>query len=374
MRQCHLSLSVIVAVFFTVVCASTAPLRHEHKRTPGGLCKNLISVSGLRITVLGDSIASGEGIGYGYTWNASTLSWQGGSDTGTWTSPNPLCHQTNEAYSNVVAKNLKSSLLKLACTGSTFWNGIVTGRNTNTQLYSDAQFGDYNASVALNSYYDGSMPDVVIVTLGANDLGFSRIVTSCVLAARLNLTQCTIADPGPTIQQSFYTPINNGSYVGNYRTLIDWIQARGKAAGKVPRIIMTTYGNPLPPDNSTCPETFALKSQNIAMLNQLFAQQYQKQLEAFSNIPGVWVADLSSVYKGHTWCNAMSTDAPWIYGLSILNFTLSSSAPFHPTPQGQQAIAQVVQSTIVTAMNSCDSLTCPPGQKAVFSVPSCVCQ
>lgn len=292
----------------------------------------------------------------------------------TWQSPNPRCHQTADAYGNVVARQLKSSLLKLACSGSTFWNGIVTGHHKNAIILSaDAQFGNYDSGDSLNSYYEGARPDVVIVTLGADDLSFSAIVRFCLENALLT-TWCTINNPGPDIQDGFYAPINNGSYVENFRTLINWIQARGRDAGKIPRIVMTTYGNPLPPDNVTCPDTLLLRSENIAMLNELSAEQYRRQLEAWTNIPGVWIADLSQVFNGHTWCNGALTDeAPWAYGMSVVPAHPRSSAPFHPTPRGQLAMADIITQTVVNAMRSCDSLVCEDGKRPVFDVPDCLC-
>ena len=62
--------------------------------------------------------------------------------------------------------------------------------------------------------------------------------------------------------------------------------------------------------------------------------------------PNVAVADIQDAYtvqgKSHVWCS----DDPWAYGLSIYSVTSPSSfesnAPFHPTPEGQEEIAEHV--------------------------------
>ena len=58
--------------------------------------------------------------------------------------------------------------------------------------------------------------------------------------------------------------------------------------------------------------------------------------------PGVTVADISQAMHGHEYC----TTDPWTYGLTVLKLDTSSNAPFHPTPDGQKAIAAVVESTL----------------------------
>jgi len=65
------------------------------------------------------------------------------------------------------------------------------------------------------------------------------------------------------------------------------------------------------------------------------------------NDTSVALADISRAMTGsddasHRWC----TDDPWAYGLSIYSgydpANWTSLAPFHPTPDGQRRIAQLV--------------------------------
>ena len=57
---------------------------------------------------------------------------------------------------------------------------------------------------------------------------------------------------------------------------------------------------------------------------------------------GTSVADAGPGFAGHRWCDA----DPWVYGTSILVTNSSSTAPFHPTPAGQRAIAAAVLETL----------------------------
>ena len=58
-----------------------------------------------------------------------------------------------------------------------------------------------------------------------------------------------------------------------------------------------------------------------------------------SGIEGVSVADISGVVAGHEYC----TKEPWTYGITVLYYNDQSLAPFHPTPQGQAAIAAILK-------------------------------
>ena len=128
----------------------------------------------------------------------------------------------------------------------------------------------------------------MIVTFGADDVSFADIVTFCAtgytsvaeVAAvmahsersersrqiRANFVKrfpsreawqtrppraksssyCTADNPGAAIQNLFWDPVNSGQIAGNYKNLVAAIKARGEKAGKVPKIIFTTYHQPLP--------------------------------------------------------------------------------------------------------------------------------
>ncbi len=336
----------------------------------------------LSIVVLGDSIAAGEGINYGYTYYTGFPNeWTGGTDNPVWQGDYQLCHDSAQAYGDVLAPMIGAALAKFACTGSTYDNGITFDRRYGGTLYRPAQFGNWLGMTNLNAAYDAANPDVVIITLGADDVSFTDIVTFCstgytdaaAVAALANLpdrsrqlranfvkrfptadawlkraprapsssSYCTADSPGAPILTLFWDPINSGEIAGHYKNLVAAIKARGAQAGKVPRIIFTTYHQPLPgPSQSDeCLDLGDLTRDEINYLITLENTLKATLLGAVSGLEGVSVADISSVVQGHEFC----TGDPWTYGLSVLLQNDASQAPFHPTPKGQAAIAAVLK-------------------------------
>ena len=182
------------------------------------------------------------------------------------------------AYGDVLAPMIGATLTKFACTGSTYDNGITSTALRRCAVPTGAVrqlAGDDD----LNAAYDAAMPDVVIITLGADDVSFADIFTFCMVgitdaaeadalanapdrsrqlraaylkrfptieswrnrAPRATRRHCTADNPGSAVLNLFWDPINSGQIAGNYKSLVAAIKARGEKAGKVPQIIFTTY-------------------------------------------------------------------------------------------------------------------------------------
>ncbi len=342
----------------------------------------------LSIVVLGDSVAAGEGINYGYTYSTDFPNgWSGGVTNPTWQGDYPNCHDSAQAYGDVLAPLLSATLAKFACTGSTYDNGIVFDRRSAGTPFRPAQFGNWFGATNLNAAYDAAKPDVVIVTLGADDVSFVDVLTFCATgytdaaevaalarhpdrsrllrtnfakrfptadawrqrparATASSSSYCTAADPGAPIVSLFWDPINSGQIAGNYRTLVAAIKARGSQAGKVPRIVFTTYHQPLPGPSLSdeCLDLGDLSRDEINYLITLENTLNATIRAAVGGLEGVSVADISGVMQGHEYC----TSDPWTYGLSVLLLNEDSQAPFHPTPSGQAAIAAVIRQVLAT--------------------------
>jgi lysophospholipase L1-like esterase len=310
----------------------------------------------LSIVQLGDSVASGEGTLYGYRYDTAMQRWTGGNLDATWPGPYPGCHVSPDAYGTVVARNLNARFSTFACTGAQYENGIVNpetdaGLLVNTVLR-PAQFGDYATGVNLNAAYDAARPDVVLVTLGADDLQFVPVVKDCVenalaSAVFLETLRCTGANPGAMITNDFTT---NLSILGQHlQALVQAIQARGRTDGRIPKIVFTTYHDPLPTGSTRCPDVALLEPAQVSYLHTLVAELNQEIVTTIKgrSVPGVALADTSNAMvgpdgKNHRWCSAQ----PWAYGLSVFKstnpLTVTSQAPFHPTPDGQRRYAALV--------------------------------
>ena len=352
-----------------------------------GAPPELAAPAPLSIVVIGDSIASGEGIAYGYTYNSAGMYWTGGVTNPVWQGEYQLCHDTPQAYGDVVAAKVGGTLAKFACTGSTYDNGIVSARQYQGTTYRPAQFGNWSAGTQLNPAYDAAKPDVVIVTLGADDVSFADILHYCILGSvssedRAALMQhpersrmlrervreqlleaaaspaqaksasvaaastyCTAANPGAPIEQLFWSLINSGQLARNYQALVAAIKARGEKAGKVPKIVFTTYHQPLPapdPSGSACFDAGFLANDKVSYLVSLENTLKTTLTDAVRGLDGVTVADISDVVAGHEWCTSDS----WVYGVTVLALNSSSLAPSHPTAVGQAMIANVVAAAL----------------------------
>jgi lysophospholipase L1-like esterase len=324
------------------------------------------------IVQLGDSVASGEGTLYGYRYDPATQKWTGGNIDAKWPGPYPLCHDSPDAYGQLVASAYHARLSQFACTGASFSNGISAPRVNYGYLYNTtlrpAEFGNWDTQQYLNAQYDAAKPDLVLVTLGADDVQFVAIVEACIQNAYeyyldLASLQCVPGNPGSTITQDFtdYLPMLRG----NYQTLVRWINARGQADGLVPKVVFTDYYDPLPAGNTTCPDSNYLYSQQIQYLSDLLHQLDTLIIQTIDGLhdPNVAVADVSKAFDGHQWC---SPD-PWAYGLSIYSVTdpdsFYSQAPFHPTPRGQQQLASLVEPVIDQLFRS-DQGTAAPASPA----------
>jgi lysophospholipase L1-like esterase len=320
----------------------------------------------LSIVQLGDSIASGEGTLYGYTYDPTTRRWTGGNLDATWLGPYPGCHVSPDAYGNVVARTLHARFITFACTGASYANGIVgpevsAGLLTTTTLR-PAEFGDWANQRDLNPAYDTARPDLVLITLGADDLEFTHVVQDCVtnaIAHSLGVEplRCTTTSPGPTITTDFTA--NLAGLGPHYQALINAVQARGRAARRVPKIVFTTYHDPLPMGSITCPDVALLDPTQVAYLRTLVPTLDTTIRTAINRLhtPGVAVADTSKAMvaangTNHRWCSPQ----PWAYGLSIFTVTdprsLTSQAPFHPTPDGQRRYAALVTPVVRTVLGS----------------------
>lgn len=317
------------------------------------------------IVSIGDSIASGEGINYGWTFDAKTGKWTGPSNSNPkWEGDYQPCHQSKDAYGFQVAKAYKNArFTELACTGSTFENGIEGQWSSKVP----AQFGDWANQSGLNQIYTQANPDLVLLTLGADDVQFKDIVSDCILYSYehpFSATQCTADTPnGPdnVIKKDFLDYLS--TYNSHLTTLLSWIEARAKKADHAVRIVVTTYGDPLPSDapaggKNYCPDTWLFYNDQLTYLGSLVhvldndIVSTVNQYVTTNHDANVGVADLQNVYDGHQWCAKSngSYTAPWAYGMSIYAhyWDLHNPNPsaFHPTPEGQSAIAAQVLAAI----------------------------
>jgi PKD repeat protein len=288
---------------------------------------------------LGDSVAAGEGIGYGWTWNSTTSRWEGGSSTGTWDNrfEQEECHQTTEGYPHVVADELGATLEDYACTGASAFNGVL-GEQVESAWSAPAQLGSsvgLPGSAPANPNYDAAEPELVTLSLGADDVGFSKLVEECYEKA-CSTDQHRLDGVLATQER-------------NLKLVLEEIQRRGVADGRAPLVMMTEYYSPFPAYDPKCIDlNFTVgplwfNHEVLTNTEMQFLRKGEQRLNA--NIAKVAAAQhivvlaTDPLFKGHRWCSSN----PWAYGPSLESiFHHHSAAPFHPTPEGQQAIGQAL--------------------------------
>ncbi|MDG2305417.1 MAG: GDSL-type esterase/lipase family protein [Candidatus Binatia bacterium] len=342
---------------------------------------------GLSVVAIGDSVSAGEGVRYGFEYVDDLQIWVGPTDLNPdWDGDYPSCHQAGAAYPNKATAAIDGKLSKFSCTGATYPNGVVSAQVRGDFTLRPAQFGNWSTQEDLNAAYDEAEPEIVLITLGANDLQWSNILAACILGSVLgdqvdravdagsNLRDalagvldqnrdrltawvdaasrgrplpsdvsssdriCTAENPGKAIEQFFIDQLP--TLRAHYAELVSDIQARGERTGRVPRIVFTTYHDPFPGPGGRfgCPDLLDLNENQVAYLRTLLDRLSEILFGVASEHDGVEVVDIRDSMVGHEFC----TSDPWAYGLSIEIISPGNPAPFHPTPDGHQAISDLV--------------------------------
>ncbi|MFT4036473.1 MAG: PKD domain-containing protein [Patulibacter sp.] len=370
------------------------------------------SLIGRNIVALGDSVSAGEGIGYGWEWNGKDK-WERPLDSDGlpidpfWlVNEQPeVCHQSLLAHPRLLAAALNAKVTALACTGSTAYNGVLDNR-TNADwkdafgdpIVPERQLGSDTIARAAgpNPKYDDAKADVVTLSLGANDVDFEGEVKSCYGTWANCGSKDDAAEVDRKIEESITKESANSNNTSNLRKVLDEIVARGEAAGKVPLVALTEYIDPFPasyPSKSKCidvnPSNFLgtnLSSSEFDYLRQSLRKLNKALEEVGADYENVVVVPAPTI-DDHRFCSA----DPWVFGPSIAytdwGKDQDNAAPFHPTVDGQQAIADNLvpyvrdrysvragNGSVIQFPNSGPRLTfsnvTTPGSVAIVNVPA----
>jgi lysophospholipase L1-like esterase len=250
------------------------------------------------------------------------------------------CRRSGKAYPHLVAAAANYELHDFSCSGASILNGVLGARSFSSTLVGAAQVGSGKKVAGYappSPEYDAARPDIVTITLGMDDIVFSDIVHDCYLGSNC---VTTVAD----------TEINRrlGVFKTNLETLLGELKDRGTAAEKLPRVVLTNYYDPFYPDSKkVCNDTYLGLGQGLAANEIDWIRAKVKIMndyiaEASKTYPQAVTVDISKILVGHEYCSG----DPWVYGISIWYKDFGNSAPFHPTPEGQQAIANRVSAAI----------------------------
>lgn len=245
-----------------------------------------------QVAVLGDSTAAGLG--------NPPLPHPTPTDT--------ACGRSVDAYARDLASADGWSVLNLACSGATVENGILGvqqagGRTVPPQM----------AVVEREAHLSA-----VIVSIGANDVGWSGLLRACAVASSCDNSAFTA-----------YFQQQLASFAPSYLALL---QRLGRLPGH-PLVVVNEYYNPFDPAKQCLAHDGLTTSKEqtatslLDALNSVLAKGAQ----------GSSFVAVQPTFAGHALCDAQ----PYVQGLD-------DPAPFHPTAAGELTIALADQEAILS--------------------------
>lgn len=276
-------LIVITALIVVVLAATLLARRAPSTAVPTSQARH-------SYVAMGDSVAAGVGL-------------SGDSDSS-------ACDRTNQSYPQQVASALTYKLTNLACSGATLPEGILGSQDVN-QLAVAPQI---TRLLALPK------PDVVTLTVGANDTHWTTIIASCYSSV------CGGDAQTATVNADLTTVSTNlSSTLGQIQT--------SYGAG-VPKVLVTGYHQVFPGVGvATCSDLTGIDASELAWGRQLQTRLNDTIIQAVKKYS---IARYVAVdFSGHELCTAN----PWVQGLS-------DQQPYHPTQAGQAEFARKILTAI----------------------------
>jgi hypothetical protein len=315
------------------------------------------------IVALGDSVAAGEGIDYDWQWNGSGWALDG-SNSPSWMDTTPAmggnyqgCHESGLGYPNQLSLNGGNfQVYNMACTGASALNGILTGYTAGgdsvpAQLGWGGSSGDCPGCSSPSSQFNSLNPDIVTLTVGADDISFASWLEDCYFTE----PDCNTSDNTTTIDGQISEA---GTYLSRVLAELNrWAGTKSKTL----QVYVTNYYNPYDTSDTSCIDVnndngfpgisvsgsgsdLTWIEDGLSSLNSEISTQVSSA-SGDSNL-SVHLVDISNVMSGHQLC----TSDPWVYGPSMDypggGDWGTNPAAIHPTPEGQQAIADAVNTAI----------------------------
>jgi lysophospholipase L1-like esterase len=252
----------------------------------GSKTANKTSTPDQSYIALGDSVAAGVGL-------------KNDSDSS-------ACNRTNQAYSHQVAASFNYALTNIACSGATVPAGILGGQNVNELL----------VSPQLQQLFSRAKPKLISMTIGANDIGWTSIITKCYTGV------CGSDSDSASVQA------NLAVVSANLKSTFSQIQSHYGPSS--PMVIVTGYHQVFPQTVATgCTDLTGIDAGELNWGRQVQADINTTIKDAASGY--IFVRYVPIDFTGHELC---TTDS-WVQGLS-------DSQPYHPTAAGQAAFAKEI--------------------------------
>lgn len=257
------------------------------------------------IVSIGDSYSSGEGAGYGGSYDE-------GTDT-----DEDQCHRASTAWPRLIGVSESNHL---ACSGATSDNVINGGGNDSegsTQI-------DRLALIEQEVARQGRHVDTVTLTIGGNDLGFSGIIGDCF--KNNNCLAGFLED--------------NEQHMRELRDAVTRTTERIAVAAPSAEVLLIGYPRLVPSNDRPAQNCGWLTPRERERVNEL-ADNMDSTLEALQ-LPNVRFVSTLDALSGHELCTPQS----WIVPVQPIARNPDRPEQGHPIPEGQQAMASRVEAAI----------------------------
>ena len=241
--------------------------------------------TGAAYVAMGDSVAAGAGLSA-----AANVS-----------DNDELCDRSVGAYPYLIAANLQTSVVHTACSGAKVDEGI----------YDDQTRDGVNIPAQLPTAFATDTPDLITVTIGANDIRWNQFIRQCYA------TRCGFA------VDNARTKLYRADLRIELTRMLHQINSR--SIGNPPKVLISGYYSPIA--TTECLRANRITPAEVSWLN---SQTTQMNQAIRSVVPLFTFAEYVPIdFTGHEVCSA----DPWVQGLE-------AAAPIHPTETGHAAIAQ----------------------------------
>ena len=319
------------------------------------------------IVSIGDSVASGEGAPERPSW--SHAGWQ-----------NDRCHRSARAAPALAARELavenptvSVTFVHLACSGATIIEGLIGGYKGLVHSRSAEELPPQ--VMELKDLAARRQPNIVLVSIGANDVGFSSIIKRC--ARRLHVKSCfnkrfgqktsiaqRVADKLallPGLYARLSTRLSEGTKIPSANVyLTEYFDPTGDLSGEACKRVLRFGG-------------FGLAQADLKDAQDDLLQPLNKRIAKAVEEHG-WeeVTGVAGAFRQHGYC---AKKQRWITTLGE-SFThqagqglgASLAGTLHPNPKGYEQIGQLIKTDIEASLKgSCGTPTKPVAHEIAYS-------
>ncbi len=284
---------------------------------------------GNKYIALGDSFASGEGAGDYYA--------------GTDIEKTNMCHLSRNSYPYLLADHLSlDTSHSVACSGAKIKNVVGDLQDDGTYRTDLANQYDPNSIdgdlrewtsgyQAQLSYFKYGKPDIVTVSIGGNDMGFGKIIASCV-----DPRQPPTCFQSPQDKAALLNTIN-----AQYTRLIDTYKQIKQNAALGARVYVIGYPKTVKADGD-CGVNVLMNAQETEFAENI-VDYINLVVRRAADRAGVTYVDVSEAFDGYRLCES---GEPAVHGATFVMSwprKFKSSESYHPTKWGHELLASKIE-------------------------------